>query len=66
MVLKIDDKATGISTTNDTNDTNDVIFDLSGRRVSKAMKGINIMNGRKVVVKCAAMYTSYGDTSLIA
>ncbi|MBO4905861.1 MAG: hypothetical protein J5486_02350 [Bacteroidaceae bacterium] len=51
MVLKIDGEATGISTTNVTNDTNDVIFDLSGRKVSKAVKGVYIQNGRKVVVK---------------
>ena len=29
----------------------DVIYDLSGRRVEKAVKGIYIMNGKKVLVK---------------
>ena len=28
-----------------------VIFDLSGRRLTKAVKGVNIINGKKVLVK---------------
>ena len=32
-------------------DANAVIYDLSGRRVEKAVKGIYIINGRKVVIK---------------
>lgn len=42
------------SVTNDENVNgakNDVIYDLSGRRVQKAMKGIYIQNGKKVYVK---------------
>ena len=50
-VLKIDNEATGITTTNYTNDTDGAIFDLSGRKVAKAVKGVYIQNGRKVVVK---------------
>jgi hypothetical protein len=34
-----------------TGNTNDSIFDLQGRKVSKATKGLYIVNGRKVVVK---------------
>ncbi len=30
---------------------NDAIYDLSGRRVAKAVKGVYIMNGKKVLVK---------------
>ncbi len=30
---------------------NDAIYDLSGRKVSKAVKGVYIMNGKKVLVK---------------
>ena len=43
--------ATGITTTKYTNYTNDEFFDLSGRKVSKAVKGVYIVNGKKVVVK---------------
>ena len=42
------------SVTNDENVNgakNDVIYDLSGRRVQKAVKGIYIQNGKKVYVK---------------
>lgn len=42
------------SVTNDENvggAKNDVIYDLSGRRVQKAVKGIYIQNGKKVYVK---------------
>ena len=45
------DGTTKITDTNYTNRTNDVIFDLSGRKVSKAAKGLYIVNGKKVVVK---------------
>jgi len=30
---------------------NSVIYDLSGRRMSKTQKGVNIVNGKKVIVK---------------
>jgi len=40
---------TGISDLKDVKDINDVIFDLSGRRVNKAQKGIYIINGKKVL-----------------
>ena len=32
-------------------DADAVIYDLSGRRVLKAVKGIYIVNGKKVVIK---------------
>ena len=50
-VLKIDSEATGITTTNYTNFTNGDWYNLQGRKVNKAVKGVYIMNGRKVVVK---------------
>ncbi|MBR0273560.1 MAG: hypothetical protein IJQ59_05650 [Bacteroidaceae bacterium] len=52
MVLKIDDSATGIQEVIEVKEVNDDrIFDLSGRRVLNAQKGLYIVNGRKVVVK---------------
>ena len=39
----------GVTNTNITNDTN--IYDLQGRKVKNAAKGIYIVNGRKVVIK---------------
>ena len=43
------DDATGI---NDLNvNTNDAIYNLAGQRLQKMQKGINIMNGKKVLVK---------------
>ena len=50
-VLKIDAETTGITTMQNTGNTNDSIFDLQGRKVSKATKGLYIVNGRKVVIK---------------
>ena len=32
-------------------DANNVIYDLTGRRVEKARKGLYIINGKKVLVK---------------
>jgi hypothetical protein len=48
-VLKIKDETTGITTMQNTDNTNDSIFDLQGRKVSKATKGLYIVNGKKVV-----------------
>ena len=44
-----DEDATGINELKDAKDLNDVIYDLSGRRVNKAQKGIYIINGKKVL-----------------
>lgn len=53
MVLKIDDSATGVNSIENEKmrKGENEIFDLSGRRVSKAVKGIYIINGKKMVVK---------------
>lgn len=44
------DDATGIGTLNAA-PAQEVIYDLSGRRVQKAVKGVYIINGKKVLVK---------------
>ena len=43
------DDATGLKDLNDINDLNDIIYNLSGQRMSKPVKGINIINGKKVL-----------------
>ena len=44
------DEVTGISTTGNGNwSVDNVIYDLNGRRITTAQKGINIVNGKKVV-----------------
>ncbi len=45
------DSATGITKTTEKTEGTVSLFDLSGRRVSKAQKGLYIMNGKKVLVK---------------
>lgn len=47
MVVNIDDEETGIENVN-VND-NSMIYDLSGRHVYKAQKGVYIVNGKKVL-----------------
>ena len=45
-----DGNTTGISNMDtDGNAANDIIYDLSGRRVNKAHKGVYIINGKKIV-----------------
>ncbi len=47
-----DDVTTGIEAVDSEAEAgSDVIYDLSGRRVLKAQKGVYIVNGRKVVIK---------------
>ena len=43
--------ATGINVVRNTEDNKSVIYDLNGVRQSEPKKGINIINGKKVVVK---------------
>jgi len=47
--LYVDGNETGISDVN-VNGNNDVIYDLQGRKLSKAQRGVNIINGKKVLV----------------
>ncbi len=49
--LKFPDTTTGIVAVEGDVIANDAIYDLSGRRVAKAVKGVYIMNGQKVLVK---------------
>lgn len=44
-------ETTGIESIFGGNDGETVIFDLAGRRLNKLQKGVNIVNGRKVLVK---------------
>ena len=45
-----EDDATGIEDLNDVKDLNDAaIYNLAGQRMSKMQKGINIMNGKKIL-----------------
>ena len=47
-----EDDPTGIVTLYDVeNTTNNAIYNLAGQRVNKMQKGINIVNGKKIVVK---------------
>lgn len=51
MVIKFtDSKPAGIDSVSDS-DSNGVIFNLAGQKVSKAGRGIYIINGKKVVLK---------------
>ncbi len=49
--VKLPGMATAIEAVESDVIANDVIYDLSGRRVAKAVKGVYIMNGKKVLVK---------------
>lgn len=41
--------ATGIKDLNDLKDSNDVIYNIAGQRLSKMQKGVNIVNGKKIL-----------------
>ena len=45
------DKNTGIEGVEANNNGKVIIYSLDGRRLNKAVKGINIINGKKVLVK---------------
>lgn len=49
--IGFDDEATGIAEMNTQKEDVKRMFDLQGRKVTKAAKGLYIVNGRKVVVK---------------
>ena len=51
-IVALTDEETGIEELKAGNGTKaSVLFDLNGRRVQKAQKGLYIQNGRKVLVK---------------
>ena len=43
------DDATGINNINDNLNANDAIYNIAGQRLQKKQKGINIINGKKVL-----------------
>ena len=49
--LMAGDIATGIDTIDDLTNSNQTIYNLSGQRLSKPVKGVNIVNGKIVLVK---------------
>jgi hypothetical protein len=53
FVLNIDGESTGITTTDftDSTDKAGAVYDLQGRKVNAAQKGVYIQNGKKTVVK---------------
>lgn len=52
LMLDDDDDATAIDNVNaNVNDNNAAIYNIAGQRLNKMQKGINIVNGRKVVIK---------------
>jgi hypothetical protein len=44
-----EDDTTGLNDLNGFNGSDDTIYNLAGQRVSKAQKGVNIVNGKKVL-----------------
>ena len=49
LSFDFDDDATGLKDLNDFKDSNDLIYNLAGQRMSKMQKGINIINGKKIL-----------------
>ena len=49
--FSFDDDATGLSDMSDMSDQSDLIFNLAGQRIQKLQRGINIVGGKKVMVK---------------
>ena len=44
-----EDDATGIKDLKDLKDSNDLIYNLAGQRINKMQRGINIINGKKIL-----------------
>lgn len=51
FVVDEDGEATGIQFVPANEDANDAIYNLNGQKLNKAAKGVNIVNGKKVLVK---------------
>ena len=45
------DQETGVNNVNGNNNVNDNIYDLQGRKLSKLQRGVNVIGGKKVLVK---------------
>ena len=51
LSFSFDDMPTAINAVEATQNENAVIYNLAGQRLNKAQKGVNIINGKKVLVK---------------
>lgn len=51
MTKIINISTNGIEDLNDSTDASQAIYDLQGRRLSEPQKGINIIDGKKILVK---------------
>ncbi len=49
LSFDFDDDATGLDDLKDLRDSNDLIYNLAGQRPGKMQKGINIINGKKIL-----------------
>ena len=45
------DEATGISGSFEHSECSDYIYNLAGQRLSKAQKGVNIIDGKKIIIR---------------
>ena len=46
-----DDDPTSVKDLKDLKDSKDLIYNLSGQRIQKMQRGINIVNGKKIAIK---------------
>lgn len=51
FVFDLDEDATGLKDLKDLKDSNDLIYNLSGQRMNKPQRGMNIINGKKIIIK---------------
>ena len=47
----MDELITGVASPKSSPEGNDFIYNLAGQRLSKTQKGVNIVGGRKVLIK---------------
>ena len=50
-IYNLEDYITGLKNLKDFKDSKDIIFNLAGQRLSKPAKGINIVGGKKMLIK---------------
>lgn len=51
LVVKLDNEASGIESVDSETADAEAIYNVSGQRVAKAVKGLYIVNGKKVIIK---------------
>lgn len=51
FTLMVDSNVTGINCVSDDKNADKAVYDLNGRRMADTQKGVNIVNGKKVMVK---------------